>query len=92
MSFTFGLAIYFIMWWLTLFMVLPLGLRTQQEQGNVIPGTPESAPAAPRLGRIFLINTVVASVLFAIFYAGVATGWLDAETFPLTLPVDVPKV
>ncbi len=92
MSFTFGLAIYFIMWWLTLFMVLPFGLRTQHEQGEVVPGTPESAPSTPRLLRVFLINTVVASVCFAIFWAGVEYGWLDPETFPLTLPIDVPKV
>lgn len=92
MSLTFGIAIYFIMWWLTLFMVLPFGLRTQAEQGDVIPGTPESAPSRPRLGRIFLVNTAIASVFFAIFWLGVTQGWLDPETFPLALPIDVPKL
>ncbi len=88
---TFGLAIYFIMWWLTLFAVLPFGLRTQQDQGDVVPGTPESAPAKPRLARIFLINTAVSGVLFACFWVALMQGWLDPETFPLALPVDVPK-
>ena len=59
MSLTLGIATYFIIWWTTLFAVLPFGLRTQGEDGNVVPGTPESAPAKPRLGRIFLINTAV---------------------------------
>jgi len=92
MTLTFGLAIYFIMWWLTLFAVLPFGLRTQHDQGEVVPGTPESAPAKPRLVRVFLINTAVSGVLFALFWLGVTQGWLDPETFPLALPVNVPKV
>ncbi|MCB1519891.1 MAG: DUF1467 family protein [Hyphomicrobiaceae bacterium] len=92
MTLTFGLAIYFIIWWLTLFAVLPFGLRTQDEQGDVVPGTPGSAPAAPRLVRVFLINTVVASIVFFLFWLGVTQGWLDPETFPLGLPIDVPRV
>ncbi len=65
MSLTLAIATYFIIWWTTLFAVLPFGLRTQGEDGVVVPGTPESAPTRPRLLRIFLINTVVASALFA---------------------------
>ncbi|MGD9784197.1 MAG: DUF1467 family protein [Hyphomicrobiaceae bacterium] len=91
MNLTFGLAIYFIMWWLTLFAVLPFGLRTQGEDGEVVPGTPESAPVRPRLLRVFAINTVVSALLFALFWLGVTQGWLDPETFPLSLPVNVPK-
>lgn len=90
MSFTFGLAIYFIMWWLTLFAVLPFGLRTQDEAGDIVPGTPESAPARPRIMRVFLINTLVSSVVFAIFWFGITHGWLDPETFPLQLPLNDP--
>ncbi|MGD9670075.1 MAG: DUF1467 family protein [Hyphomicrobiaceae bacterium] len=92
MSLTFGIAIYFIIWWLTLFAVLPFGLRTQDEAGEVVPGTPESAPARPRLLRIFAINTVVASFVFAVFWLGVTQGWLDPETFPFQVPVrDLPR-
>lgn len=87
MSITFGIAIFFIIWWLTLFAVLPFGLRTQDEAGDVVPGTPESAPVRPRLLRVFFINTIVASVVFAIFWLGVTQGWLDPETFPFQVPV-----
>lgn len=68
MSITFGLAIYFVIWWTVLFAVLPFGLRTQGEEGSVVPGTPESAPANPRLARIFVINTLVAALIFAVVY------------------------
>lgn len=91
MSVTFGIAIYFIIWWLTLFAVLPFGLRTQDEDGEVVPGTPESAPTRPRLLRVFIVNTIVASIVFSIFLLGVTQGWITPETFPLALPVEVPK-
>jgi predicted secreted protein len=64
MSPTLGLALYFIIWWTVLFAVLPFGIRTQAEEGRVVPGTPESAPVRPRLIRIFLINTLVATAVF----------------------------
>ena len=39
-----GFAVYFIVWWLTLFAVLPIGLRTQAEDNEVVLGTVPSAP------------------------------------------------
>ena len=39
------LAIYFIMWWLVFFAVLPWGIRSQHEHGDIVPGTDPGAPA-----------------------------------------------
>lgn len=61
-------AIYFIIWWLTLFAVLPIGLRTQAEEKEVVPGSVESAPARFRAGRIFLMTTVLAAVIHLGWY------------------------
>jgi predicted secreted protein len=69
MDLVLAIAIYVFIWWITLFAVLPFGVRTQHEDGNVVPGTPESAPAQQRMLRIFLINTVLATIIFAIVYA-----------------------
>lgn len=68
MSLSLAIATYFIIWWTTLFAVLPFGLRTQGEGGDVVPGTPESAPIKPRMLRLFAINTVVSMVVFAMVY------------------------
>jgi predicted secreted protein len=68
MSLTLGLALYFLIWWTTLFAVLPLGVRTQAEEGSVVPGTPESAPARPRLIRVAVLNTIVATIVFALVW------------------------
>jgi predicted secreted protein len=65
MSLTLGLALYFLIWWVVLFAVLPLGVRTQGEEGNIVPGTPESAPAKPRLVRVAIITSLVAGIVFA---------------------------
>ena len=45
MSTSLAVALYIVIWWLTLFVVLPFGVRTQGEAGDVVEGTPASAPA-----------------------------------------------
>ena len=77
-----AVAIYIFIWWIVLFAVLPFGVRTQAEEGEVVPGTPESAPAKPRILRIFLINTLVATVVFALVYAAIVYKIVTPETFP----------
>ena len=61
-------AVYFIVWWLTLFAVLPFGLKTQAEANDVVPGSVESAPARFRGGRIVLITTLVSAVIYGAWY------------------------
>ena len=76
------IAIYIFIWWTTLFAVLPFGVRTQQEEGSVVPGTPESAPAKPRLLRAVTINTAISSVIFVIVYLIIKLRLITADTFP----------
>jgi predicted secreted protein len=66
MRYTLAIALYFVIWWTTLFAVLPFGVRTQGESGDVVAGTPSSAPQRPRILQLFLVNTVVATIVFAI--------------------------
>jgi predicted secreted protein len=68
MSLALAIALYFMIWWTILFAVLPFGVRTQGEAGPVVPGTPASAPEKPRLLKVFLINTLVAAVVFALVW------------------------
>ncbi|MBV1693483.1 MAG: DUF1467 family protein [Hyphomicrobiales bacterium] len=78
-----GFAIYFVLWWTVLFAVLPFNVRTQAEAGEVVPGTPESAPAGVRLKRIFAANTVVASIAFTLVWLSI---WLRL------IPLDTPGI
>lgn len=77
-----SIAVYFFIWWITLFLVLPFGVRTQQEEGSVVPGTPESAPARPRLLRIALINTALATAVFIAVYLVIQYKLITADTIP----------
>ena len=65
MSLSFAIAIYLVIWWTVLFAILPIGVRTQGEDGAVVPGTPESAPTRPRLVRVALLTTLVSALVFA---------------------------
>jgi predicted secreted protein len=66
MSLTTALAIYFIVWWIVLFTVLPFGVRSQAESGEVVPGSDPGAPAVPRLRAKIIWTTIVASAVFAL--------------------------
>ena len=69
MTVTTILAIYFIIWWVVLFAVLPWGVRSQEESGDVSPGTDPGAPAVHKVWIKLLWTTVVASVVFGILAA-----------------------
>lgn len=59
-------AVYFIIWWMTLFMVLPFGV---QPQGDSSEGHEAGAPVKPRIILKMVINSVIAGVLWGIVYA-----------------------
>ena len=61
-----GIAVYILVWWVSLFTVLPLGAN---RSANPLPGTVESAPDNPRLLFKFGLTTGIATVLWLIIYA-----------------------
>jgi len=69
MSTTTAVAIFFLIWWVVLFAVLPWGIRSQHEGDEVIPGTDPGAPTVPKLGRKLIWTTAVTCVIFAACYA-----------------------
>lgn len=82
MSLALGAAIYVIIWWIVFFMVLPIGMRTQDEAGEVEPGTPASAPARFSFGRKVAATTLAAGVVFAMFYWVVTSGRFSLDDIP----------
>ena len=59
-------AIYFVIWWLTLFTTLPFGVRSQHEEGASTPGTDPGAPVASLIGRKMLWTTIISAIIFAV--------------------------
>lgn len=77
MKLTSIIAIYVLFWVLSAFLVMPFGIRTHDEEGiDKIPGQADSAPANFDARRIALRATVLAAVLFALFYANYLNGWI----------------
>ena len=61
-------AIYVVVWWITIFAVLPIGVRSQDEAVEVAPGSEPGAPVAPRLALKAAVTTVVAGVIVVVIY------------------------
>jgi predicted secreted protein len=74
-----ALAIYFVVWWLVLFAVLPWGVRSQDESGEVVPGTDPGAPILPNLKRKLVWTTIVATVVFSAWYIAYANRLISLD-------------
>ena len=59
-----GIALFFVVWWLLLFVVLPFGARSQADAGEVTAGTEPGAPAMPALREKAIWTTLAAATLF----------------------------
>ena len=75
-----ALVLYAVIWFMVLFIVLPLRLQTQDESGQIVPGTPASAPTNPNLKRKALIVTIAASIIWC-----VAAGLIVYDVIPLDM-------
>ena len=84
-----AIAIYFIIWWLVLFLVLPFGIRNAHETGETVEeGNEPGAPVTPRLARKVVITTILATVVFVVFYLAQTRGLLSLDSLPFynTMP------
>ena len=61
-------ALFFVIWWLVLFAILPFGLKTQDEEDDVTLGTVSSAPRGPHMLRAVLWTTLVTAIIVGGFY------------------------
>ncbi|HEY4078624.1 MAG TPA: DUF1467 family protein [Rhizomicrobium sp.] len=61
---------YAVLWFLCLFCLLPVGLGAERDPDS-------GAPLSPMLGKKALIASVIAAVLWVIFYAAIGFGWLE---------------
>lgn len=73
-------AIYGLFWVLSAFLVMPFGLRTPHEEGEKVEtGHADSAPVNFRPGKIVLRASLLAAVLFALYYVNYVNGWITLE-------------
>ncbi len=79
MSVTAAIAIYFVLWWLVLFAVLPFGAAGDDPASGRVAGADPGAPSAHHLALKFLATTVIAAAIFAAGAYAYVNGLFNVE-------------
>ena len=80
MKWTSALAIYCLFWVMSGFLVLPFGVRTADEMGvEKVPGQAESAPANFSPKKVMIKTTILAAILFGLYYLNYTQGWIGVD-------------
>ena len=84
MKFTSIIAIYFLFVSASAFILLPFGVKTDEEVGiPKVPGQADSAPHRFDLQRHLLKSALLAAMLFAIYYLNWVYGWVTPDDLDL---------
>ena len=87
MALTSIVAIYFLFFAFSAFILLPFGVRTDDEAGTAkVVGQAESAPHRFDVKRHLLKAAVLAAVLFGLYYANWAFGWITPDNLDFYHP------
>ena len=69
MGITGSIIVYVLIWWIIFFSVLPLGIQSNKEKFKErIEGMDPGAPINPKIGKKFLITTIITSIIFIVIY------------------------
>jgi predicted secreted protein len=80
MEFSSIVAIYFLFFCASAFLLLPFGVKTTEEAGGEkVPGQADSAPHRFDIKRHLMKAAVLGAVLFAIYYANWTFGWITPD-------------
>jgi predicted secreted protein len=80
MAFSSIVAIYFLFFAFSAFLLLPFGVRTDEEAGTPkVPGQADSAPFRFDLKRHLIKAAIVGALLFALYYANWVYGWIKTD-------------
>jgi predicted secreted protein len=79
MTITAALVLFSVTWFIVFFCVLPVRFRSQSDAGEIVPGTPASAPADAMISKKAKITTAIAAVLFVCLYLIINSGWITLQ-------------
>ena len=69
MGITGSIIIYVLIWWMIFFSILPVGIQSKKEKfRESLEGIDPGAPINPKLGKKFLITTIITSIIFIVIY------------------------
>lgn len=76
---TSAIVLYVVIWFLCFFVALPIRVKTQGDEGSIVPGTHAGAPEVHHLKKKAIIVSVVALVLWAIIATIILSGWITVR-------------
>lgn len=79
-------AVFFILWWVMLFVALPVGMRTQDDEDNVLLGTTSSAPSGKHMFRAVVRTTVSAVLVMAVLLIVTRVLGYSFDDIPQVIP------
>ena len=79
MGITSALVLFAVIWFLVMFVTLPIRLRTQGDEGDVVPGTQAGAPANFNVKRTMLIVTAISIPLWALIAGVIVFGGITVR-------------
>ena len=87
MQWTSILAIFFLFFVFSAFVLLPFGVRTHDEAGiEKIPGQADSAPVEFRAGRLLLRAVILSAVVTTLYMLNYIYGWITVDDIILWGP------
>lgn len=92
MSITSAIVLYLVIWFMVLFVVLPLNMRTQGDEGEVVPGTHKSAPADLQMWRKVRIITIWSFVVWAVIAGTIMSGVISVRDIDWFHRMSTPEV
>jgi len=72
-------VVYILVWWLTLFAVLPWGIRSQHEDDEVVRGSEPGAPSKHVMKHKAIMTTIIATIIWAIVCTVIYFGLIDSR-------------
>jgi len=81
-GFVTGIVVFLLVWWMVFFTILPLRVRGQFEDDDVVPGSEPGAPVDPRIKAKMWLTTVVTSGLWLVYFIVFEFGFVSLDMFP----------
>ena len=82
MGTTGAIIVYICIWWIVFFSVLPFGIKSENIKfREELQGNDPGAPKNPKIGKKFLITTIITSILFIMIYYIVDLGFFNLRNF-----------
>jgi len=83
-------VVYLLIWWITLFAVLPQGVRGQAEENDIVTGSEPGAPVEANIKDKFKKTTIIATIIWVIVCAIIWSGWVSWDQLAALVGLDTP--